>query len=64
MKLFGTELELTQTMTTATGSTLKHTCMALEAVIPGLLAWGIDRFSVWGEVTHLCDAQVWRTVPD
>lgn len=38
---------------------LKHSCMALEVVIPGLWAWSNDRFRVWGQemATLLCSAQ-------
>ena len=38
---------------------LKHSCMVLEVVIPGLWAWGNDSFSVRGQemATPLCRAQ-------
>lgn len=46
-------------MTTATGGMLKHSCMVIEVVFPGLWAWGNDRFSVWGQevATLLSSAQ-------
>lgn len=46
-------------MTTATGGKLKHSCMVLAVVIPGLWARGNDRFSVWGQemATLLCGAE-------
>ena len=38
---------------------LKHSCMVLEVVIPGLWGWGNDRFSARGQkmTTLLCCAQ-------